>query len=182
MRQHTTGDERSLRRRPGTPADQLTIGQLAHLTGVSAKAIRYYESVGLLPPPPRGANRYRRYGVADVNRLCLLRRIRLLNVPLSVAKPLLIGSTDARCAEVQRELLSLVGLRLRTIDQEIAELHQLRAALEMYRRALADCDADAEMSFSACTDMSCIAPPGDLEHELEHEGETYGSECRSRAV
>ena len=54
--------------------DGLTIGRLAALTGVSAKAIRYYEEIGLLPRPPRGANRYRRYGPADVNRVRLLRR------------------------------------------------------------------------------------------------------------
>lgn len=171
MRQHTKGIESSLRRRLGSPAEQLTIGQLARLTGVSAKAIRYYEEIGLLPPPPRGANRYRRYTAADVNRLSLLRRIRLLDVPLSVARPLLIGSTDARCGEVQRELLSLVGQRLHTIDQEIAELHQLRATLEEYQHALADCNADPEMSFSACTDMSCIALPGDQAPE----GETHES-------
>lgn len=174
MRQHTTGDERDFLRQPGAPAELLTIGQLAHLTGVSAKAIRYYEDIGLLPPPPRGANRYRRYGSADVNRLALLRRIRLLDVPLSVAKPLLMGSTDARCAEVQRELLSLVSRRLGTIDQEITELYQLRTTLEEYQRTLAGCDADPEMSFSACTDMSCIAIPGDLEHE----GEKHEVDCR----
>ncbi len=46
--------------------DGLTIGRLAALTDVSAKAIRYYEEIGLLPRPPRGANRYRRYGPADL--------------------------------------------------------------------------------------------------------------------
>jgi MerR-like DNA binding protein len=48
--------------------DGATIGRLATLTGVSAKAIRYNEEIGLLPRLPRGANRYRRYGPADVNR------------------------------------------------------------------------------------------------------------------
>lgn len=184
MRQLRTGDQHGPRRQPGTPPAEaaLTIGQLAHLTGVSAKAIRYYEEVGLLPPPPRGDNRYRRYGAADVNRLALLRRIRLLDVPLSVARPLLIGSTSARCAEVQRELLSLVGERLRTIDQEIAELHQLRATLEEYQHTLAGCDADPEMSFSACPDMSCIALPGDLECEEISEGERDESDCCPRVV
>src|SRR5438105_2809268 len=93
--------------------------QVAHLTGVNAKAIRYYESIGFLPSPPRAANLYRRYSMADVNRLNLLRRIRLLGVPLSAAKSLLVGATDARCLDVQQELLALVNERLKAIDQEI---------------------------------------------------------------
>jgi hypothetical protein len=52
----------------------LTIGEAARLTGIGAKTIRFYEDIGLLPPARRSANRYRRYGQADVNRLVLLRR------------------------------------------------------------------------------------------------------------
>src|SRR5579872_4719389 len=60
----------------GDGAETLTIGQVARLTGVSAKTIRYYESVGLLPRPLRSANSYRRYGGADVNRILLLHCLR----------------------------------------------------------------------------------------------------------
>jgi DNA-binding transcriptional MerR regulator len=84
------------RERHERATDGLTIGRLAALTGVSAKAIRYYEEIGLLPQPPRGANRYRRYGPADVNRVRLLKRIRLLGAPLSLARPLLVGTDAAR--------------------------------------------------------------------------------------
>lgn len=141
--------------------DDLTIGQLAHLTGVSAKAIRYYESIGLLPRPPRGMNRYRRYSTADVNRLNLLRRIRLLGVPLATAKPLLMGATEARCIEVQQELLTLVNERVKALDQEIAELQLLRTEVEGYQQALADCHPDELEPFSACRDMSCLALSGE---------------------
>ena len=144
----------------GTHTEGLMIGQLARLTGVSAKAIRYYEEVGVLPAPPRAANRYRSYGAADVNRLYLLRCIRLLNVPLSVAKPLLAGATDAGCVEMQ-QVLDLVRQRLAAIDQEIAELHRLRETAEGYQRALATCDADPNETCSVCTDMVCIAVDGD---------------------
>ena len=146
------------RERHERTTDGLPIGRLATLTGVSAKAIRYYEEIGLLPQPPRGGNRYRRYGPADVNRVRLLRRIRLLGAPLSLARPLLVGTDDARCADVQMEVLSLVRERLRAIDQEIAELGQLRTQIEEYQRDLSACPADDGMSFRDCRDMSCIAP------------------------
>ena len=146
------------RERHERATDGLTIGRLAALTGVSAKAIRYYEEIGLLPQPPRGANRYRRYGPADVNRVRLLKRIRRLGAPLSLARLLLVGTDDARCADVQMDVLSLVRERLRAIDQEIAELGQLRTQIEEYQRDLSACPADDGMSFRDCRDMSCIAP------------------------
>ena len=140
-------------------AESLTIGQVSELAGVHAKTIRYYESIGLLPRPSRGANSYRRYSAADVNRLLLLQRIRLLGVPLSEAKSLLAGATDARCAEVQDALLALVTDRLSALDREIAELHALRREVEGYQQMLETCHPDARESFSDCRDMSCIAGP-----------------------
>ena len=135
----------------------LTIGRLANLTGVNSKAIRYYESIGLLPRPPRSTNGYRCYGIADVNRLILLRCIRLLGVPLSAAKPLLVGSSDARCVEVQQELLALVDERLKALDQEIADLQLFRDEVVSYQHALVNCHPDEKESFSTCLDMQCIA-------------------------
>jgi len=134
----------------------LTIGQLAQLTGINTKAIRYYEGAGLLPCPPRGANHYRRYSMADVNRLLLLRHIRLLGVPLSAARTLLIGASDARCIDIQQELLALVDERLKVLDQEIANLQQFRVALANYQRALAACQPGENEPFSTCPDMECI--------------------------
>lgn len=139
----------------------LTIGQIARRTGIPAKTIRFYEEIGLLPRPPRGPNSYRRYSLADINRLLLLRRIRLLGLPLSTAKPLLIGASDARCGDVQRQLLSLVEQRLDAIDQEIAELHALRETVAGYQRALAACPPADNSTFSDCSDMRCIAPSDD---------------------
>ena len=137
--------------------EELTISRVAGLTGINAKAIRYYESIGLLPSPSRGANSYRRYSMADVNRLILLRRIRYLGVPLTEAKTLLIGATDARCVDVQQELLQLVNARLVALDQEITELQHLRDEMQIYQSKLANCHPDELEPFCTCVDLSCIA-------------------------
>lgn len=143
-------------------AGGLTIGRLAQLTGLSAKTIRYYEEIGLLPRPPRGSNGYRRYRTVDVNRLLLLQRIKLLGVPLTQAKSLLAGASDARCADVQRELRALVDARATALDREIAELQAFRDDLAAYQRALEACQPDERVSFSACVDIRCITPIGDV--------------------
>lgn len=137
----------------------LTIGALARITGIPAKTIRFYEEIGLLPPAQRMANRYRRYGQADVNRLVLLRRIRLLGVPLTEAKPLISEAPDARCADVQRDLLTLVDARLAELDRELDELRALRDETLRYSRALAECRVTGDDLFTDCTDMRCLALP-----------------------
>ena len=143
----------------------LTISQVERMTGVNAKAIRYYESIGLLPPPLRGANQYRLYSMTDINRLILLRRIRYMGVPLAEAQSLLIGVLDARCFDVQQELLQLVNARLGKLDREIAELHLLRAEMEQYQQKLANCLPDESEPFRTCVDMSCIAVPEEIQTE-----------------
>ena len=142
---------------PSSQPESFTISQVARLTGINAKAIRYYESIGLLPRPTREPNQYRRYSLADVNRLVLLRRIRYLGVPLTEAKSLLQGATDAPRAQVQQDLLHLVQLRLAALDWEIAELHLLRLDLERYQQKLASCHPDEAEPFCGSRDLSCIA-------------------------
>lgn len=142
-----------------TPSDCLTIGQVSRLAGVPARTIRYYESAGLLPRPPRAANNYRRYSMADVNRLRLLEHIRLLGVPLSAARSLLMGATEARCAEVQDALLALVQDRLRALEREIGELQRLQRDIVQYERTLRGCPTDERALFRECGNMACSAFP-----------------------
>lgn len=147
---------------PATRGDAtrgLTIGQVSQRTGIPAKTLRYYESVGLLPRPMRQENQYRRYSQADVNRLLLLRRIKLLGAPLSQAKMLLASVTDASCLDAQEALLILVDDRLAALDQHIAELLALRQHIHDYRHALESCSTDETIAFSDCADMRCIGAP-----------------------
>lgn len=156
-----------------TTTEEFTIGEAARKTGVSAKAIRYYESIGLLPRPARQSNGYRRYSMADINRIMLLRHVRLLGVPLSIAKPLIEDAPHARCIEVQQELSKLVQERIATLDQEIAQLRAFRADLETYQRALEECQPDETASFSACMDMRCIAFSHDTDCQEENHEDYY---------
>lgn len=161
-------------RQGDTSSTSLTIGQVSRQTGVSAKTIRYYESLGLLPRPPRQANQYRQYHAADVNRLRLLQRIRLLGVPLAQARHLLARATDARCADVRQDLLALVDARLAALDREMEDLRRLRLEVEPYQRALSECRLDAEEPFAACADMRCIGMGSDGPSGQEEQHEDGG--------
>jgi DNA-binding transcriptional MerR regulator len=66
----------------------LRVGQVAKAAGMAAKTIRYYEQVGVLPPPSRTAAGYRQYGEQAVQQLMFIRRARALGLSLHHLKTL----------------------------------------------------------------------------------------------
>lgn len=68
--------------------NRLTIGALSRRTGVPIKAIRFYEARGVIPAPARTEAGYRLYSPADVRRLRLVRRARLMGLALPEVKVL----------------------------------------------------------------------------------------------
>ena len=107
------------------------IHELAQLTGVPAKTIRYYESVGLLPHPQRAANNYRQYTPAAVERLRYIASARSLGFSLADIIEFLTAR-DQGTLPCQRVLDSLDG-RLTDIDRRIADLLALRDTLNRIR-------------------------------------------------
>jgi DNA-binding transcriptional MerR regulator len=111
-------------------AQALTIGEVAQATGVPAKTIRYYEEVGVLPPPSRSAAGYRQYTDGDVQRLVFIRRARALGLPLQHLKALTIALDGEPRAAMRPRLLALVRAQLSTVHQQIGDLLLLQRQLE----------------------------------------------------
>ena len=106
----------------------LTRGQLARAAGVGLEAIRFYERQGLLPPPPRSASGYRRFGQADVERLRFIRRAKDLGFSLREISELLAlqDLPGGDRATVKR----LTAAKLAEIDTRIRDLNSIRAVLQ----------------------------------------------------
>ena len=106
----------------------MLIGQLADRSGVNLETIRYYERMGLLPPPPRSASGYREYRPNDLQRLVFLRRSRQLGFSLREVQELLnlAGQPDRVCKDVTR----LAAAHVASVKAKIAELRRLQRALE----------------------------------------------------
>lgn len=109
----------------------MLIRELAHRTGLSAKTIRYYESVGLLPDPQRGANSYRQYGDAAIERLRFIASARSLGFSLADIGEFLTAR-DAGTLPCKRVLDSF-DQRILDIDRHIADLLALRETLTRVR-------------------------------------------------
>ncbi len=106
----------------------MNIGQAAQASGVSAKMIRYYEQVGLIPPAARTAAGYRDYAQADVHMLRFIRRSRDLGFSITEISDLLGLWRDRsrRSADVKTIALTHIA----DLRRKIAGLEQMAATLE----------------------------------------------------
>jgi MerR family copper efflux transcriptional regulator len=104
--------------------------RFARATGVSAQIIRYYEQVGVLPPPSRTAAGYRQYTERAVDRLLFLRRARALRPPLLQLRKLVQPVDEGSSASFRPRLRELDRIHLSIVQQRIAKLEFLRRELE----------------------------------------------------
>lgn len=128
------------------------IGQVARMTGISIKAIRYYEAIGVLPPPMRSEGRYRLYYQQDIHRLHFLKLAKELGFSLRKAGELLALADPGCCTTVRPGVRLLLDERLRQIDARIQDLRSLRAHLVHYAKDL----PMRMVEDAACTPTSCV--------------------------
>jgi MerR family copper efflux transcriptional regulator len=105
----------------------MNIGMAAAHSGVPAKTIRYYESIGLIEPAERTASGYRSYESKDVQTLRFIQRARSLGFSVAEVAHLLTLWQDRRRSSAQ--VKDLASRHLQRIDHKIAELQSLRATL-----------------------------------------------------
>ncbi|WP_427976128.1 MerR family transcriptional regulator [Acidocella sp.] len=105
----------------------MTIGMLGRATGTKVETIRYYEKIGLLPPPGRSGGNYRSYGEAELGRLSFIRRARQLGFSLDQVRALLELSDDRGrdCATVD----AFARGHLAEVERKIADLAALQKEL-----------------------------------------------------
>ncbi|WP_119165697.1 Cu(I)-responsive transcriptional regulator [Algihabitans albus] len=106
----------------------MNIGEAAVQSGVAAKTIRYYESIGLIAPAERTAAGYRIYGTTDVQTLRFVARARGLGFSVADCASLLALWRDKSRASA--DVKALARHQVETIEAKIAELETMRATLE----------------------------------------------------
>jgi Cu(I)-responsive transcriptional regulator len=107
----------------------MNIGELARATDTKAETIRYYEQIGLLPPPPRTAGNYRDYAAEHVSRLTFTRRARELGFSIEQIRALLTLADDREqsCDAVD----TIARAHLGEIKRKLSDLAALRRELEL---------------------------------------------------
>jgi len=132
------------------------VSELARRSGVASSAIRFYESVGVLPPAHRRDNGYREYTEQDLCRVRVLSSLRALGLELDESARLADLCSKGECDVMQERLLPRIASRraelaaARTeidhVDEELARLErairsaepQVTLCLEEQERRFAD--------------------------------------------
>lgn len=129
----------------------MNIGEAARASGISARMIRHYEAIGLLPGSARTDAGYRRYGPDDLQRLAFVRRARDAGFSSGeIARLLSLWQDDARPA---REVRALAAGHLERIRQQIADLGRIADALS---HLVEHCHGDER---PACPILDALAAP-----------------------
>jgi len=118
----------------------MRIGELAERAGTTPRALRYYESVGLLPPPDRSGNGYRSYGEEHVRLLSQIRTLQEFGFGLEETRPFVECLRAGHSAGDTCEA-SLAGYR-----RKLAELDAMVARLQAVRGEVAAQLARAELA------------------------------------
>jgi len=105
----------------------MNIGRAAALSGVSAKAIRYYESIGLIRPAIRAGNGYRDFDAQDVHVLRFVHRARSLGFSVAEVGDLIALYGDSTRASGDVRHIALQAIE--RIGAKIGELESMRAVL-----------------------------------------------------
>ena len=121
-----------------SPSQRTTyqIGEPAVRSGLTPDALRYYERLGLLPPPQRSAGGFRLYEEAALDRLRVIKQAQSLGLTLEEIHTLVNyrGQGGAKRCERVRNLLRA---KLADLEKKLGELQEFRRTL---KRSLDECD------------------------------------------
>ncbi|MFC0323409.1 Cu(I)-responsive transcriptional regulator [Gallibacterium melopsittaci] len=139
------------------------IHEVAKLTNLTAKTIRFYEEKGLITPPSRSANGYRQYGIQHIEALNLIREAREIGFSLPECGQLLslYHNPHRRSADVKAQTLA----KINEIDQQIMRLQQMREKLTSLAAQCPGDDSEDCPIINSLSRQSCCQHKTSLHHE-----------------
>lgn len=132
----------------------LKVSEVGRRTGLTRKALRHYEALGLVEPAVRTEAGYRLYDDEALRRIELVNRAKLLGLSLAEAKDFL-HVAEGCCDDDHPALAALVERKLAETDARLIELADLRRSLSEVLDRLASTQGQHRCEPSLCT---CNAP------------------------
>lgn len=132
----------------------MNIGKAAASSGVTAKMIRHYESIALIPPVDRTTSNYRDYTVDDVRQLQFVRRARTLGFSIERIRGLLrLWSDRNRCSS---EVKAIALAHVEELDGRIRQMREMADELHALANA---CDGDDRPDCPIIRSLEGMAAP-----------------------
>lgn len=136
----------------------MNIGDVARLSGLPAKTIRYYESIGLIGEPNRRPSGYRDYADPDVHRLRFIARARALGFSVEDVRHLLALYDDR--GRSSSDVKAMVIEHLQAIERKIDDLKSMQRTLQTLSER---CQGDERPDCPILEDLAG-ASPSDIQH------------------
>jgi Cu(I)-responsive transcriptional regulator len=131
----------------------MNIGEAAEAAGVSAKMIRHYEQIGLVPAATRTEAGYRQYSERDVSLLRFIRQARRLGFSMEQIADLLgLWSNDQRAS---REVKALAQQHLDALEEKMREMAEMQQALQKLVRS---CHGDDDPHCAILEELAVGSP------------------------
>ena len=132
----------------------MNIGEAAKVSGVSAKMIRYYESIGLIPEAARSESGYRVYNASEVHTLQFIRRARDMGFPVKAIAQLLALWQDRDRASAEVKAIALAH-----VDELYAKIAELEAMANTLRRLANNCQGNNRPACPILDDLAQAIEP-----------------------
>lgn len=132
--------------------------ELAKRAGVTVKAVRHYEAIGLLPAAHRTGSGYRYFRQDDVAWLRTITALKSMGFGLREIRDVVALVHQACCPEVRPRLWSAVGAKLGEVEHRIQDLVHLRAVLLRYRDGVTEGSGAAT---ERCSPVTCTCLEGE---------------------
>jgi Cu(I)-responsive transcriptional regulator len=131
----------------------MNIGEAADAAGVSAKMIRHYEQIGLMPSAARTEAGYRQYSARDVSILRFIRQSRRLGFSMDqIAELLGLWSNQRRAS---RQVKALAQGHLEALEQKMRELAEMQQALH---KLVSSCHGDEDPHCAILDELAVTSP------------------------
>ncbi len=131
----------------------MNIGEAAATSGVSAKMIRHYESIGLIRAPLRTEGNYRVYGTEDVHVLRFIKRARTLGFSIEKTA-MLLGLWQDR-SRASSDVKKLALAHTAELEERILELQEMVSTLKHLAEC---CSGDDRPDCPILNDLAQVAP------------------------
>ena len=140
----------------------MQIGEFAKQAGVSVRAIRYYEELGLIRPEKRSRGGFRLYGPENHKRLAVINFLKDMGLSLTEIREILLAKKPSGGDKSTVSfLLRVFSEKLQMLESKIASLQAMRAELAKAIKILHSCENCSRkvlLDALSCDDCRCLAP------------------------